>query len=106
MNNGCQVKQKHYHRGNEDEHSNIVNICFFTLFKPVDYFSFWFNPLFPLPSQSSSDGALSHSGLQEALVDGGDGSHWKPAVFGCVAGLGLAADHAAKGGFLLPPVLR
>lgn len=60
----------------------------------------------PLSSQSSSDGALSHPGLQEALVDGSDCSYWKPAVFGRFAGLGLAADHAANGRFLLPPVLR
>lgn len=57
-------------------------------------------------SQSSSDGALSPPGLQEALVDGGDSGDWKPAVFGRAAGLGLPAHHAEEGRLLLPPVLR
>jgi len=66
-----------------------------------------FPPFLASPAtQSSSDGALSHPGLPEALVDGGDSGAWKSAVLGGAAGVGLPAHHAEKGRLLLPPVHR
>lgn len=72
---------------------------------PPGHFHSHSNSSLPRPLRPSH-GAHSGAGLQEALVDGGDGGPGKPSVFGGAAGLGFAAHHAEEGRLLLPPVLR
>lgn len=51
-------------------------------------------------------GALTATGVPEAMVDGRHSSGGKSRIFGRAAGMGVSAHHAEERGLLLAPLHR